>query len=404
MILSVSRRTDIPNYYADWFYNRLKEGFLYVRNPFNPHQISKIPLSPDVVDCIVFWTKNPENMLGRLEELKAYPFYFQFTLTGYGKDMEPGIPHKREHMLGVFQRLSEQIGADRVVWRYDPILFNHLYTPEYHLKAFEEIAGSLNGYTHKAVISFVDFYAKAKGRMKELALRAPSEEEAISFARKLAEIAGKNNMSAEACAERMDLQKAGVNPGSCIDQALIEKITGCKIAGTKDRNQREACGCLESIEVGTYNTCQNGCRYCYANGSNEEVVRNTALYDVNAPLLCGRIGPEDTVTERKVKSLKVGQLGLFDRKTSNDLQKIPGIGANMEQHLNNIGIRKIADLRGRDPEELYHLNCLKKGYQDDKCVLYVFRCAVYFAEHEQHEPEKLKWWYWKDRDYPEPET
>ncbi len=110
------------------------------------------------------------------------------------------------------------------------------------------------------------------------------------------------------------------------------------------------------------------------------------------------------MTERKVKSLKVGQLGLFDRKTSNDLQKIPGIGANMEQHLNNIGIRKIADLRGRDPEELYHLNCLKKGYQDDKCVLYVFRCAVYFAEHEQHEPEKLKWWYWKDRDYPEPET
>lgn len=228
MILSVSRRTDIPNYYADWFYNRLKEGFLYVRNPFNPHQISKIPLSPDVVDCIVFWTKNPENMLGRLEELKAYPFYFQFTLTGYGKDMEPGIPHKREHMLGVFQRLSEQIGADRVVWRYDPILFNHLYTPEYHLKAFEEIAGSLNGYTHKAVISFVDFYAKAKGRMKELALRAPSEEEAISFARKLAEIAGKNNMSAEACAERMDLKKAGVNPGSCIDQALIEKSPAVK--------------------------------------------------------------------------------------------------------------------------------------------------------------------------------
>ena len=132
--------------------------------------------------------------------VKGLPLLFPIHIDRIWKDMEPGIPHKREHMLGVFQRLSEQIGADRVVWRYDPILFNHLYTPEYHLKAFEEIAGSLNGYTHKAVISFVDFYAKAKGRMKELALRAPSEEEAISFARKLAEIAGKNNMSAEACA------------------------------------------------------------------------------------------------------------------------------------------------------------------------------------------------------------
>lgn len=403
MILSVSRRTDIPNYYADWFYNRIKEGFLYVRNPFNPHQISRIPLSPDVVDCIVFWTKNPEKMLNRLEELKDYPYYFQFTLTGYGKDMEPGIPHKRDHMLGVFQRLSDQIGAERVVWRYDPILFNSVYTPEYHLKAFEEIAGNLNGYTLKAVISFVDLYAKAKDRMKELNLRMPSEEEMVSFARKLAEIAGKNHMSIEACAERTDLQKAGVKPGSCIDRALIEKIIGCKIEGSRDKNQREACGCLESVEVGTYDTCQNGCRYCYANGKSEQTDQNAVLYDAEAPLLCGRIGPEDVVTERKVKSLKAAQLGLFDIKNARDLQKIPGIGANMEQHLNDIGIRCIADLKGRDPEELYHLDCLKKGFQDDKCVLYVFRCAVYFAEHEQHEPEKLKWWYWKDKDYPEAE-
>lgn len=403
MILSVSRRTDIPNYYADWFYNRIKEGFLYVRNPFNPHQISRISLSPDVVDCIVFWTKNPENMLERLEELKEYTYYFQFTLTGYGKDLEPGIPHKREHMLGVFQRLSDQIGADRVVWRYDPILFNSVYTPEYHLKAFEEIAGSLKGYTQKTVISFVDLYAKAKGRMKELALRMPSGEEMISFARELAAIAGKNHMSIEACAEHTDLKKAGVMPGSCIDQALIEKLIGCKIAGGKDKNQREACNCLESIEVGTYDTCKNGCRYCYANGSIEQVGRNAALYDVNAPLLCGRIQPEDMVTERKVKSLKAGQMELFEREKVKDLQRIPGIGANMEQHLNNIGIRCVADLKGRDPEELYHLDCLKKGFQDDKCVLYVFRCAVYYAEHEQPDPKKLKWWYWKDRDYPETE-
>ena len=160
MVLSVSRRTDIPNYYAEWFYNRIKEGFLYVRNPMNSHQISKINLSPDVVDCIVFWTKNPENMLLGLDKLRDYSYYFQFTLTGYGRDIEPGIPHKRKYMIEVFRRLSDMIGHDRVVWRYDPILFNDRYTQAYHLKAFREIAENLRGYTDRVVISFVDLYAK----------------------------------------------------------------------------------------------------------------------------------------------------------------------------------------------------------------------------------------------------
>ena len=106
MILSVSRRTDIPNYYSDWFYNRIKEGFLYVRNPMNPHQVSKILLSPELIDCIVFWTKNPEPMFARLHELKNYAYYFQFTLTGYGGDMEPNVPHKKNHMISVFRRLA----------------------------------------------------------------------------------------------------------------------------------------------------------------------------------------------------------------------------------------------------------------------------------------------------------
>ena len=116
MILSVSRRTDIPNYYSDWFYNRIREGYVYVRNPMNPHQISRIALSPETVDCIVFWTKNPEPMFERLEELSAYSYYFQFTLTGYGKEIECNIPHKKEKMIPIFQRLSEKIGSNRVVW------------------------------------------------------------------------------------------------------------------------------------------------------------------------------------------------------------------------------------------------------------------------------------------------
>ncbi len=160
MILSVSRRTDIPNYYSDWFLNRIKEGFLYVRNPMNAHQISRINLSPSVVDCIVFWTKNPKSMMERLDELKDYPYYFQFTLTGYGKDVEPGLPDQRTERISIFKELSEKIGRNRVIWRYDPLLISKKYTAEYHGKAFEEMAYRLSGYTRKVIISFMDFYAK----------------------------------------------------------------------------------------------------------------------------------------------------------------------------------------------------------------------------------------------------
>lgn len=154
MILSASRRTDIPNYYSEWFFNRIREGFVYVRNPMNAQQVSKIDITPKVVDCIVFWTKNPEPMLDRLDELASYKYYFQFTLTGYGKDMECNVPHKKEKMIPIFQELSKKIGTKKVIWRYDPILFTKKYTPEYHLKAFEQIATALQGYTEKCVVSF----------------------------------------------------------------------------------------------------------------------------------------------------------------------------------------------------------------------------------------------------------
>ena len=317
MILSVSRRTDIPNYYSEWFYNRIKAGFVYVRNPMNPHQISKIDLSPEVVDCIVFWTKNPEPMLDRLDELAAYPYYFQFTLTGYGKDMECGVPHKKEKMIPVFQRLSDRIGSRRVIWRYDPILFTETYTPEYHLKAFSQIADALKGYTHKCVISFVDIYAKNKKQMEELHAYELKETDLMDFAEKLSEMAKKNGMTVASCAEHTDLTECGIAPGCCIEKALIEELAGYPIKAAKDKNQRPACGCVESVEIGTYDTCKNGCRYCYANVSKERVRQNCEKYDSNAPLLCGVLNKEDRITERKVKSLKVSppkeeQLSIFN--------------------------------------------------------------------------------------------
>lgn len=313
MILSVSRRTDIPNYYFDWFYNRIKEGFLYVKNPFNPHQISRIELSPDLIDCIVFWTKNPEPMMARLYELDDYAYYFQFTLTGYGRDIEPNVPHKKEKIIPVFQRLSDTVGSSRVVWRYDPILFNDIYTEEYHLKAFEQIAGALEGYTKKCVISFADTYAKNRAAMKILGIREPFLEDGCEdsdsyrnlkiFAAKLSEIAHRNGMEIATCAEKIDLSDCGIAHSSCIDQLLVEEITGHAVDVGKDKNQRAECGCVESVEVGTYHTCLNGCKYCYANDSHEKAERNFKAYDANSPLLCGRIEDGDKITERKVKRL-----------------------------------------------------------------------------------------------------
>lgn len=311
MILSVSRRTDIPAFYAEWFFQRIREGFLYVRNPMNPRQVSRIGLSPEVVDCIIFWSKNPAPMLERLDELREYPFYFQFTLTGYGRDIEPGLPDKRKEVIGTFQTLSEKVGKERVVWRYDPILVNGRYTIEYHLKAFEEIAGCLKGYTEKVVISFVDFYAKTLRNTKDLYIKSLSREEMREIAEGMAQIAKSCGLVIETCAEQINLQDVGIRHGSCIDKKRIEKIAGCSLSVEKDKNQREACGCCESIDVGAYNTCRNGCRYCYANYHEEQVRKCIACYDVDSPLLCGRIEPEERVTDRKVRSFRNPQLSIF---------------------------------------------------------------------------------------------
>lgn len=312
MILSASRRTDIPNYYSEWFFNRIKEGFVYVRNPMNAHQVSKIDITPKVVDCIVFWTKNPEPMLNRLDELTSYDYYFQFTLTGYGKDMECNVPHKKETMIPIFQELSKAIGSKKVIWRYDPIIFTEKYTPQYHLKAFEQIATAFRGYTEKCVISFVDIYTKNKKNMELLGAYEIDKNKLSEFAKRMAKIARRNGMNIGSCAETLDLEKYGIEHNCCIDKTLVEDMIGCRLKAAKDKNQRQECGCIESVEIGTYNTCKNGCKYCYANYSEESIVRNCCSYDPHAPILCGGINENDEITNRKVKSLKEQQLSIFD--------------------------------------------------------------------------------------------
>ena len=275
-------------------------------------ETSKIDITPKVVDCIVFWTKNPEPMLNRLEELAPYDYYFQFTLTGYGKDIECNVPHKKEKMIPIFQELSKKIGMKKVIWRYDPIIFTKKYTPEYHLKAFEQIATALKGYTAKCVISFVDVYAKNKKNMELLDSYEIDKKALLEFAKKIAEIAKGNGMMIGSCAESVDLDECGIEHNCCVDKTLIEDIIGCRLKVEKDKNQRQECGCMESVEIGTYNTCKNGCKYCYANYSEESVVKNCCKYDPESPILCGELDENDKITDRKVKSLKEQQLSIFD--------------------------------------------------------------------------------------------
>lgn len=311
MIISASRRTDIPAYYSEWFINRQRVGYALTRNPMNPRQVSKISLAPDVVDGIVFWTKNPEPMLDRLDEIKDIPYYFQFTLTSYGKDIETNVPSKAEHVIPTFKRLSDKISAERVIWRYDPIILNEKYTIDYHIKYFEKLAKDLTPYTNKCIISFLDFYRCMKKVADELQLININNEQRHILAKALSEIAKSNNLELCTCAESLDFTSYGISPSRCVDKRIFEKITGVSFDTKKDKNQRAECGCDASIDIGMYNTCLNGCRYCYANHSDSTIKRNFESHSPNSPLLCGYLGEDDVVKARKMVSERISQVG-FD--------------------------------------------------------------------------------------------
>lgn len=311
MIISVSRRTDIPAFYAYWFYNRLRAGYVLVRNPMNLHSVSKVRLTADVVDAFVFWTKNPLPMARRLDELAVYPYYFQFTLTGYGADIEPGVPDKRHVLVPAFKDLAARLGKKRVIWRYDPIFFSAKYTPEYHLACFEALAAELNNSTERCVISFMDSYRNTKRNALQLNSVETGGEELYAFAGQLAKIAAKYRLKLQTCAESMDLTAFGITSSACIDKALLEDIGGFKLDVKKDANQRAECCCAASIDIGAYNTCPGGCLYCYANYNAPLVQTNIAAHDKTSLLLFGTLTAQGVVTERKMKSCKIIENSLF---------------------------------------------------------------------------------------------
>ncbi|MEG0759389.1 MAG: DUF1848 domain-containing protein [Raoultibacter sp.] len=307
MILSASRRTDIPCYYSEWFMNRIRAGYVLTRNPMNHAQLSKIPLSPDIVDCIVFWTKDAANMLPNLDELDrlGYKYYFQFTLTPYDRTLEANLRPKAE-IEDTFIELSKRIGRERVVWRYDPIILNDTLDTQYHKAQFVRMFEKLSPYTDTVTISFVDMYPKLKTHL----IRPITEDEIAKLSAFIAKTTKEHGIRAVACCEKDDLTKYGIERSSCIDRERIENIIGCPLDVKPDKNQRGGCGCFKSIDIGVYNTCLNGCVYCYANDSSVTTSRRHASHNPENEILIGNVLDSENIAERKVKSDKQGQTNL----------------------------------------------------------------------------------------------
>jgi len=273
-----------------------------VRNPLNAHQVRRISLTHSDVDCIVFWTKDPAPMLDRLHFLQEYNYYFHFTLTPYGKDIEPHLPPKAE-IVDTFIRLSDKIGKKRIIWRYDPILFSRNVNMEYHVEYLTKLAKCLSRHTEKCIISFIDMYRHLQNGMAHLSVRAPDKSEMRTLAEQLVQVAGTYGMKVETCAEKIDLSDLGIEHGKCIDDRLISDLTGRKLNIGKDKYQRELCGCIASVDIGEYNTCRHGCRYCYANVNRKKIEKNQSLHNDQTSLLIGSIDDQQKIASGQNRSV-----------------------------------------------------------------------------------------------------
>ena len=295
---SYGLRTDIPSFYSTWLFERIREGYICVRNPMNYHQVSRVILSPDNMDGIVFWTKNPTPMLPRLGELDPYMYVFQYSITPYGKEIEPSIPSKREIIIPAFQKLSEHIGPKRVIWRYDPIFISQRYSVAYHVRAFGEIARALKGYTRKCIISFMDMYKNTSEKARIFGFSEVASRDQMEIAREFSAIARDCGMQLETCAEEIDFSEYRIGHARCIDGQLFEDLLGRPLSIRKDKNQRLACGCAASVDIGRYNTCKNFCQYYYANYNAGAVEKNALAHHPDSAFISGGFEAGDIMKEK----------------------------------------------------------------------------------------------------------
>jgi hypothetical protein len=312
MIIQTGMRTDIPAFYGTWFLNRIQEGYVLVRNPYNPGSVTRYSLSPDVVDLISFCTKNPEPMLSHMDALKPYGQYWFVTITPYGTEVEPNVPDK-EQVMDTFKTLSDIVGVDSVGWRYDPIFLNERYTVDYHIAEFEHMARTLSGYTKTCVISFIDLYKKVERNFPEV--RAVSQKERIALGREFIRIGAAYGMTIRPCAEGQELAPYGADCSGCMTVQTFETALHSYLNVPKKKtNQRNGqCACLLGVDIGAYDTCGHLCRYCYANTNAARVKENMKRHNPLSPFLLGEAMPGDVIHQAE-------QVSWLDRQMRLELE------------------------------------------------------------------------------------
>lgn len=278
MIISCSRRTDVPAFYPDRLYERFREGFVEAANPYNPKQVARVDLRPEAVDAIVFWTRNPRPTMKYLDFFEDnFRFYFLLTLNAYPKTFETERDDA-DKSLDAFRDLSERIGPERTIWRYDPIILSEEIDRDFHLKNFDRLSGKLTGYSRKIITSVLAPYKKTLRRMRKVFPDFSPEPETSPKIRELLfemnEIAETRGFSLEICSSGEDFRDVGVEPARCVDPELLNNIFGLNLDYKKDRNQRGNCLCSVSKDIGANNSCLAGCKYCYATASDASARKN----------------------------------------------------------------------------------------------------------------------------------
>lgn len=293
MILNVSGRTDIVAFYSKWFLNRLKEGYVDVRNPFNPNLVSRINFED--VDLILFCTKNPIPIVDKLDDIKI-PYIFHITITPYKNDIEPNLPSKSD-IIEAVKKISTTIGIENVYVRYDPIFISEKYSIDYHIKAFTKLCSLLKGYVNTIIVSFIDNYQNVRKNLPYLKYRSFTEEDYKLIGENFSKIAKNNNMVVQTCFEERNLTEYGFIKGECMSKELAFKLTG-KTYKKWQARKGNACNCVELVDIGVYNSCNHLCKYCYANYDESKVKVNIKNHDVNSSLLIGQLKQSDIIKER----------------------------------------------------------------------------------------------------------
>lgn len=307
MIIQTGNRTDIPAFYSRWFANRLREGYVLVRNPFNPQSVTRYQLDPSVVDLIVFCSKNPAPMLEYMDLLAAYRQYWFVTITPYGRDIEPNVPEK-DIVMETFRELSSVVGPDNICWRYDPIFLDETWTAERHIESFRKMCGTLEGTTKTVVISFIDLYEKVKRNFPEV--QAVPFHMQMSLTEAFVKIAKECGMTVKPCGESPELSSVGADCSGCMTQRVFETAVGQNLILPVNPNNRKECACYITGDIGAYNTCRHFCRYCYANADRKAVIYAAGRHDPDSPLLIGHIEPGDKISQPRQVSWIDPQLRL----------------------------------------------------------------------------------------------